>query len=334
MINKKYLTKTWMVMLLSLVLQSCSAAETFKNSNPGVMPKSLADVIRWRMTKDDSPDRVAIELSKEWQKLDAQADNYAVWIGHATYLINNGDITILADPIFSERASPVGWAGPERLIPPAMAIGDLPSIDAIVISHNHYDHLDIPSLQSLQAVNSDVSILVPKGDKALLERHGLLNVSEFSWWQSMRVKETEFTFTPVQHWSGRGITGRNTSWWGGWFMNNSDLSIYHAGDTGYSNDFIATRKRLGAPDIAFIPIGAYSPRWFMKNQHVNPMEAVQVAIDLDATRSFGMHWGTFILTDEPIKQPRSQLSKELIERNLPADFFLAPTPGEILLLKK
>ena len=318
---------------LFFAVQSCSVTEHFSNSDANVTPKSLTDVIKWRMTKDDAPKRVAIDLSQEWRQLNAKSTHYAVWVGHATYLINNGDLTILTDPIFSERASPVGWAGPERLIPPAMPIDSLPRIDAILISHNHYDHLDLPSLKALQLANPNVSILVPQGDKALLDSQGLTNVTELRWWQNIRVKQTELTFTPVQHWSGRGITGRNSSWWGGWFIKSPDLSLYHAGDTGYSRDFITTRERLGVPDFAFIPIGAYSPRWFMKNQHVDPEEAVQVAFDLQVPHSFGMHWGTFILTDEPIKEPRSVLAKLLVEKDLPEDFFIAPVPGEILSLQ-
>ena len=318
---------------LFFAVQSCSVTESFSNSDANVTPKSLTDVIKWRMTKDATPKRVAIDLSQEWRQLNAKSTHYAVWVGHATYLINNGDLTILTDPIFSERASPVGWVGPERLIPPAMPIDSLPRIDAILISHNHYDHLDLPSLKALQLANPNVSILVPQGDKALLDSQGLTNVTELRWWQNIRVKQTELTFTPVQHWSGRGITGRNSSWWGGWFIKSPDLSLYHAGDTGYSRDFIATRERLGVPDFAFIPIGAYSPRWFMKNQHVDPEEAVQVAFDLQVPHSFGMHWGTFILTDEPIKEPRSVLAKLLVEKDLPEDFFIAPAPGEILSLQ-
>ena len=318
---------------LFFAVQSCSVTESFSNSDANVTPKSLTDVIKWRMTKDEAPERVVIDLSQEWRQLNAKSTHYAVWVGHATYLINNGDLTILTDPIFSERASPVGWAGPERLIPPAMPIDSLPRIDAILISHNHYDHLDLPSLKALQLANPNVSILVPQGDKALLDSQGLTNVTEFRWWQNIRVKQTELTFTPVQHWSGRGITGRNSSWWGGWFIKSPDLSLYHAGDTGYSRDFITTRERLGVPDFAFIPIGAYSPRWFMKNQHVDPEEAVQVAFDLQVPHSFGMHWGTFILTDEPIKEPRSVLAKLLVEKDLPEDFFIAPAPGEILSLQ-
>ena len=331
---KKYSAEMVVGVLFVLTLTSCSVDETFSNTDSSVVPKKLSDVIDWRMTKEPSPKRVDIEVSNEWQDLDPQSTHYAIWIGHSSYLINTGDVTVLTDPVFSNRASPVGWAGPERLIPPAMSLEQLPSIDVVVISHNHYDHLDLPSLKMLQKNNPNVVFLVPQGDKALLDSNGMGNVSEFRWWQNIQIKQTEFTFTPVQHWSGRGVTGRNSSLWGGWFVKSPSLSIYHAGDTGYSNDFVVTQKRLGTPDVAFIPIGAYKPRWFMKNQHVDPAEAVQIALDLQVTRSFGMHWGTFVLTDEPIKEPRAMLAQALKDRNLKPEFFIAPTPGAILSLAR
>jgi N-acyl-phosphatidylethanolamine-hydrolysing phospholipase D len=148
------------------------------------------------------------------------------------------------------------------------------------------------------------------------------------------VSNTVFHFTPVQHWSKRGLFDRNKSLWGGWFMQTDNLTLYHAGDTGYSSDFKTTYERLGAPDYSFIPIGAYDPRWFMKDSHVNPEEAVQIALDLKTTYSFGMHWGTFTLTDEPVLEPPVRLEKALIDQNLEPDFFRTPKPGEILHLTK
>ena len=331
--SKKHIIIVAAMVFFAFNAQSCSVTENFNNSDPMASPKSFKEFIKWRWTKDSPPQPEAIELSDQWRDLAAKASHYSVWIGHATYLINNGDLTIITDPIISQRASPVGWAGPKRLIPPSIPLVELPQIDVVVISHNHYDHLDIPSLVALQEFNPDLTILVPQGDKALLERAGLRNVTELRWWQNLRVSETDFTFTPVQHWSARALSGRNNSWWGGWFMKHPTLALYHAGDTGYSKDFVETRERLGVPDFAFIPIGAYSPRWFMKNQHVDPVEAVQIALDLQAPKSFGMHWGTFILTDEPITEPREKLAEVLLEQQLADDFFIAPVPGEIIWLQ-
>ena len=288
----------------------------------------------WVLDGEKSPEKIEIETSTQWQELAPTQTNYAVWIGHATYLINNGDINILTDPIFSKRASPVGFAGPKRMIPPAMTLNDLPKIDAVVVSHNHYDHLDIWSLKKLFKLNSETIFLVPTGDKKRLVKAGIRNVVEMNWWDIFRISNTEFHFTPVQHWSKRGLFDRNKSLWGGWFIKSNDLSLYHAGDTGYSSDFKTTYERLGAPDYSFIPIGAYDPRWFMKDSHVNPEEAVQIALDLKTPHSFGMHWGTFTLTDEPVLEPPARLKEALEKQNLESDFFISPKPGEILQLTK
>jgi L-ascorbate metabolism protein UlaG (beta-lactamase superfamily) len=155
-----------------------------------------------------------------------------------------------------------------------------------------------------------------------------------NWWDEFSHSETTFSFTPVQHWSKRGLFDRNKSLWGGWYMQTKDLALFHAGDTGYSSDFKVTYERLGAPNFSFIPIGAYDPRWFMKDSHVNPEEAIQIALDLKSPHSFGMHWGTFILTDEPVLEPPARLKQALKDKNLAPNFFISPKPGEILQLTK
>jgi L-ascorbate metabolism protein UlaG (beta-lactamase superfamily) len=220
------------------------------------------------------------------------------------------------------------------MIPPAMNLQDLPKIDIVVVSHNHYDHLDIWSLKKLYKLNPEIAFLVPAGDRIKLIKAGIKNVYEMQWWDAFHFSNTTFHFTPVQHWSKRGLFDRNKSLWGGWFIKTDKLSLYHAGDTGYSNDFKTTYERLGAPDYSFIPIGAYDPRWFMKDSHVNPEEAVQIALDLQTPHSFGMHWGTFTLTDEPVLEPPARLKEALKKQNLKSDFFISPKPGEILQLTK
>ena len=286
------------------------------------------------MDGSKDPEPIEIKTSNQWRQLTPDHTNYAVWVGHATYLINNGNLTIVTDPIFSERASPFSWAGPKRMIPPALQLADLPPIDAVIVSHNHYDHFDMPSLKALHTLNPKIQFLVPKGDKKRLIKAGLTNVHEFLWWENIQIKDTTFTFTPVQHWSKRGLYDRNKSLWGGWFIQTSQLKLYHAGDTGYSSDFKTTQERLGSPDYSFIPIGGYDPRWFMESSHVNPEEALQIALDLKTPHSFGMHWGTFILTDEPVAEPPKRLAEALKTNNLDASFFRSPKPGEILSLEK
>ena len=320
--------------VITSVFSSCAFAETYKNTNDQQNGKTFGQLMTWVLDGEKSPERVEIETSKQWQELVSDQTDYAVWIGHATYLINNGDINILTDPIFSKRASPIGFAGPKRMIPPVMNLSDLPKIDAVVVSHNHYDHFDILSLKKLSKLNPETIFMVPAGDQKRLIKAGIKNVIEMNWWESFKVSNTAFHFTPVQHWSKRGLFDRNKSLWGGWFMQTDNLALYHAGDTGYSSDFKTTYERLGAPDYSFIPIGAYDPRWFMKDSHVNPEEAVQIALDLKTANSFGMHWGTFTLTDEPVLEPPVRLEKALIDQNLEPDFFRTPKPGEILQLTK
>ncbi len=310
------------------------AAQTYENTNDQQNGKTFGQLMTWVFDGEKGPKRVEIETSSQWQELAPDQTNYAVWIGHATYLINNGDINILTDPIFSKRASPIGFAGPKRMIPAVMSLSDLPKIDLVVVSHNHYDHLDIWSLKKLNKLNSKTIFLVPIGDGQKLTKAGIKNVYEMKWWDEFSHSETTFNFTPVQHWSKRGLFDRNKSLWGGWFMQTKDLALYHAGDTGYSSDFKTTYQRLGSPDYSFIPIGAYDPRWFMKDSHVNPEEAIQIALDLKSPHSFGMHWGTFVLTDEPVLEPPARLKQALKDKNLALNFFISPKPGEILQLTK
>ena len=303
--------------------------ERFKNTDEEAAGKSFREFLKWSFT-NKKPELVAINSSDEWMKLAPSSTDYLVWIGHATYLIKKDGLTILTDPVFSKRASPVRFAGPKRLIPPAIPIDKLPKIDVITVSHNHYDHLDLRSLKQIYKANPNAIFLVPKGDKRRLERRGIENIHEFLWWEEIDLNGSKFTFTPVQHWSARGIADRNKSLWGGWFMELKTESIYHAGDTGYSNDFIETKKRLGSPSLSLIPVGAYAPRWFMKTNHVNPPEAIQVALDLESERNFGMHWGTFQLTDEEIMEPPELLRLSLKERGLSEEFFRILQPGQVV----
>ena len=303
------------------------AEERFSNSDGMKNEKSLSEVLKWSWSREE-PKKEFIKTNENIN-LNSLKDreHYALWIGHSTFLINNGDLTILTDPIFSERASPLNFAGPKRLIKPVIKIKDLPEVDVITISHNHYDHLDINSLRKIQKKFPNVKILVPKGDLKLLKNYNLNNGFEFLWWEEITFNNTKFIFTPAQHWSARGLRDRNKSLWGSWFIKNEDKNIFHAGDTGYSDDFMEIRNRLGAVDFAMIPIGAYDPQWFMSYSHVNPEEALSIAKDLDAKKSIGMHWGTFILTDEPVLEPRERLNKITNQTNIN---FYTVTPGNII----
>ena len=303
----------------------------YKNTNGVASDKSFGDMLKW-VRSDIVPEITKIEISSDWKEINlSEDDNYAIWIGHSTFLIKKNGVTILTDPIFSKRASPFRNIGPKRLIPPAIPLNKIPKIDVVTVSHNHYDHLDIRSLKKISKNHPDAIFLVPAGDEKLLQRKRIKNVYNFNWWESIEHKEFVFTFTPVQHWSKRSLFDRNKSLWGGWYIKNKDYSIYHAGDTGYSKDFIDTRLKLGAPKYAFIPIGAYDPEWFMAESHVNPEDAVKIMLDLEAEKAFGMHWATFTLTDEDTIEPKERL-KKAVDENGSIDF-KSVSPGDVIYLK-
>lgn len=318
------------ILITFFIFNSSVVLSDYENTNGKPIEKSFQDLLKW--ATDDIETKIDyIEISNDWESLDFEEDdNYGVWVGHSTFLIKKNGITILTDPVFSDRASPFKNIGPKRLIPPAIPLKQLPEIDFITISHNHYDHLDIRSLKDLYLLNSSTIFLVPAGDKKLLERQKIENVYEYEWWEGYLSDELKITFTPVQHWSKRGLFDRNKSLWGGWFFEFNDFSIFHAGDTGYSEDFKSTRIKLGSPKYAFIPIGAYDPEWFMAESHVNPEDAVQIMLDLGAENSFGMHWATFKLTDEDTLEPRERLDAEV--KNKKINSFIAPIPGSIINL--
>ena len=303
----------------------------YKNTNGVASDKSFGDMLQW-IRSDIEPEITKIELSSDWQKLNlSEDDNYAIWIGHSTFLIKKNGVTILTDPIFSKRASPFKNIGPKRLIPPAIPLDAIPHIDIVTVSHNHYDHLDIHSLKKISKKHPEAIFLVPAGDEKLLKRKKIKNVYDFDWWESIEHKGFVITFTPVQHWSKRSLFDRNKSLWGGWFFDHEDYSFYHAGDTGYSKDFIDTKIKLGSPKYAFIPIGAYDPEWFMAESHVNPEDAVQIMLDLEAEKAFGMHWATFTLTDEDTIEPKIRLEKEIMKfKGLD---FSSVVPGSIINLE-
>lgn len=250
------------------------------------------------------------------------------WLGHSTVLIQHQGINILTDPMFSDRASPVSFAGPRRYTDPALHIEDLPKIDAVVISHDHYDHMDEATINAL---GNSVHWYVPLGNKALLGDNGITNVTELDWWQSAQMDDVKFTLTPTQHWSGRGLFDRYQTLWGAWAIEftATDQRIWFGGDTGYNEiQFREIGDRLGPFDLSFIPVGAYEPRWFMKNYHVNPEEAVKIHQDVKSEKSIGIHWGTFVLTSEPVTLPPIELKKAAKENGLSAaDFITLPIGG-------
>ena len=244
-------------------------------------------------------------------------------------LLQVASYNILTDPHFSERASPVNFSGPKRMAPPGIPIDQLPHIDVVLISHNHYDHLDLATVKRLAAQEGGPPMfVVPLGLEVWFKSAGITNVVELDWWDSVRLGSLDFHLVPVQHWSQRTLFDRNQSLWGGFFVKHHSLSFVYTGDTGYSKDFSDIRARLGAPDIAAIPVGAYEPRWFMEKQHVNPAEAVQIHKDLGAKYSLGVHWGTFELTDESLDEPPIALAEARVMAGVSAERFFVTRIGE------
>jgi N-acyl-phosphatidylethanolamine-hydrolysing phospholipase D len=225
------------------------------------------------------------------------------WIGHSTLLVQLQHVTFLTDPIWSDRPSPVPLLGPRRYVEPGLEIDDLPPIDFVIVSHNHYDHLDLPTLQSLAMRNPATVFYVPLGNGKLLRQNGIDNVKELDWGQTAVYKGATVHCLPSQHWSKRSLTDDHRALWSSWAVTGDQRRFYFAGDTGYFRGFEAIGKKLGPFDLVALPIGAYAPRAMMRESHMNPEEALQAAIDLRASRAVAMHFGTFDLSDEPLAEP-------------------------------
>ncbi len=278
---------------------------TFVNTNGKAINKPFRELMKWQR---EAPDVVRVTLDSVPPQLESLANPSAAqvtWIGHSTFLLQVDGLNILTDPIFSERASPVSFAGPKRSTPPAITVQQLPEIDVVLISHNHYDHLDKGSIKALQTKqpNNPPQYYVPLGQKAWFDKRGVTPVIELDWWDSARIGEATVHAVPVQHWSSRSPFDRNEALWAGFLIDSPSQRTLFIGDSGYSDDFKTIAQRLGTVDLALVPIGAYDPRWFMKSAHMNPEEALQVVQEVGAKRAIGMHWGTFPLTDEPMTEP-------------------------------
>ncbi len=253
-------------------------------------------------------------------------------INHASILIQIDGINILTDPIYSRRASPSQVVGPARVHQPGIAFEDLPPIDVILISHNHYDHLDEGTLRRFADMERQPLILAGLGNGALFEEFGLTQYRDLDWEDSIDFGGVRFTFTEVRHRSGRGLTDQMKTLWGGFAIHSASGSVYFGGDSGYGAHFKATGDKHGPFSVALLPIGAYEPRWFMADVHVNPREAVQAHLDLRAQRSIGMHFGTFQLTYEAIDQPVTDLVAARAELGLSDSAFIVLQPGDSQLI--
>jgi len=308
----------------------------FYNSAPS--KKSVFEMAKFMTTfwlrKEKWPDHIQ---NDEYPSRPINVDGIvATFINHSTVLISVAGVNILTDPIWSERASPFKTVGPKRIREPGMSIEELPPIDVVLISHNHYDHLDIATLDQLRSKGrkgKEPLILAGLGVGKLLKKKGFRYFQEMDWNSSTQVGGLEITFVEVRHRSGRGLTDQMRTLWGGFVIESDVGPIYFAGDTGYGQHFTSAWKKFGDFRLAFIPIGAYRPRSFMAPVHIDPEQAVQAHRDLKSRKSIAIHHGTFQLTYEPVDEPYIELLSALKTQNVAQTEFQVLGFGESILLE-
>lgn len=304
--------------------------------NPrGPTGNTFGNFLKWQRTKSPGewPAAVANTARPQIPARVADGEAFVTPVNHCTFLIQLPGLTLLTDPVWSERVSPFSFAGPKRIRPPAIAWDALPRIDAVLVSHNHFDHLDLPTLHELHT-RFKPKFIVGLGNRGLLEGRGIRDVEEIDWWQpsAATALNARITFTPAQHWSARSFLSRNTTLWGGFWITNGRRSVYFAGDSGYGPDFADIRTKFGVPDLAILPIGAYEPRWFMAGSHMAPDDAIKAYRDLGSPRTVAMHFDTFQLADEGFGDAERELVIAREQAGVPAARFHAPLTGETVLL--
>ncbi|WAT02850.1 MBL fold metallo-hydrolase [Rouxiella chamberiensis] len=286
------------------------------------------DLKRWRKERKEQgfprpPGKGYDAFIREWcQTPDFGGSEDRLWfLGHACLLLRVDGRYILTDPVLSERASPLSFYGPKRRTPAAVTVASLPKIDYVMISHNHYDHLDKATIRKLVDRFPQVIFMVPLGMKPWMERQGAHYIEEMDWWDALVMDGVSFHAVPARHWSMRTPWDRNRSLWCGWVVKHRNLNFYFSGDSAYSEQFAQIGERLGPFDIAALPIGAYAPRWFMHSHHMDPQQAVQVFGETRCQRAIPIHWGVFELADESLDEPPRELRDAIEAGGLNADKF-------------
>ena len=299
------------------------------------MAQRVAHRLAGRSRPQPTPDTFPRGIPHVAQPRAVRGQLLATWIGHSTFLLQIGGLNVLTDPIWSDRASPVGFAGPRRWRPPGVPLELLPPIDVVLQSHNHYDHLDRRTIEWLADHCPSARWLVPLGVGAVVRRYGASDVTQLDWWETASVGELEIASTPARHFSARGLRDRDATLWCGWAVRWADRRVFFAGDTGLHPEFAAIAQRLGPFDLTMLPIGAYDPRWFMKPVHMSPEEAAEACLVMRAVQPLGhpsvmaaMHWGTFKLTDEPMDEPPVRIAAAWSRHALPVDDLWIPAHGE------
>ncbi|MFB2551327.1 MBL fold metallo-hydrolase [Ensifer soli] len=304
--------------------------------NPGgIAPLGFRDLLKWQFgggrtpwpERRDSP----FPPARPSARIDGRGLSVTM-VGHATLLIQTAGLNILTDPVWSNRASPVRFAGPARVNPPGIRFDDLPPIDIVLVSHNHYDHLDLATLKRLQAVHRP-RIVTPLGnDRIIAGALGDARITTMDWGDGLDLKEgVSLAAEPMHHWSARGMGDRRMALWAAFVLTTPAGHVYHVGDTGFhgGSNYRAAGAKYGGFRLAILPFGAYEPRWFMQGVHQNPEEAVEGMLACGAAYVAGHHWGTFRLTNEGIDAPVEALQKALDARGIARDRFRPLHPGEV-----
>jgi N-acyl-phosphatidylethanolamine-hydrolysing phospholipase D len=314
----------------------------FRNPWPGGSLHGTRGLLKWMLTRSrtPSPARTSLSAAPGLEHPSGDSDEPRVtWVGHSSFLIQVRGLNVLTDPIWSDRASPVSFAGPRRLVPPGLRFSDLPRIDITLLSHDHYDHLDRITTENLIASFPEMTWITPLRVAQFIKSRGGRSVEELDWWDEVTVGNATIGCTPAKHFSGRLPWNRNSTLWCGWTLRVEDFSMFFAGDTGLHPEFGRIARHFGPFDLAILPIGAYEPRWFMRPVHMSPEEAVQSYMDLTSAASgyrcllLGSHWGTFRLTDEPVAEPPA-LARTAWERaDLPPDDLWIFRHGETRTMK-
>jgi len=300
--------------------------------NPGQpsTDRGLHAILRWKLAGAAAKWPASVPVTPA--KPEARVDGLCVtMVGHASLLIQAAGVNILTDPVWSERASPFRRVGPKRVTAPGIAFEDLPPIDVVLLSHAHYDHLDVYTLRRLHAAH-DPLMAMPLGNDAVVRAAvPAARCVSGDWWDRLDLVGIATTLTPANHWSNRWPSDTRMTLWSGHYLDTPAGAIWFVGDTGYGDGHIfgEVRERLGSPDVALIPIGAYAPRWFMAAQHVDPAEAVKIVNDVGAGRALGIHWGTFQLTDEAREEPVEELATALRAASVAPERFVAAEAGGV-----
>lgn len=303
--------------------------------NPsGALPQGFLTTMKWLVLRDQGSWK-KLEDVKHGPKPPESTDSMRItFINHSSFLIQIGGINILTDPVYSQRTSPFKLLGPKRMRPPGIRFEDLPRIDYVLISHNHYDHLDKPTVKQLNN-RFQPMFVTPLGVDKFMQSHGIERVVSLDWWQEMPLNmKLSVVSVPAQHFSGRGMFDRNKTLWCGYVIKRADGNIYFAGDTGYDQSIFKEIYDSFRPiRISLIPIGAYKPIWFMSPVHISPAEAVQVHHDVGSEQSIAIHFGTFPLGDDGQQEPVEDLQKVLQEQNISSKEFMTLQEGEGCLIK-